>query len=217
MYENENILKVGQNIKYDYEVLAQYGIDIKGKMFDTMIAHYLIQPELHHNMDYMAETLLGYKTVHIDELIGAKGKHQKNMRDLSPTDIYEYASEDADITLQLYKVLEPKLKEVNAEDLFWKIEMPLVRVLADMEMNGVCLDTDALAETSKIFTDRMNEYEALIYEQASEKFNISSPKQVGDILREDANHGETEENKDWTICYFRRSTTEFRSFCSYRR
>ena len=150
LYENENILKVGQNIKYDYEVLAQYDIDIKGKMFDTMIAHYLIQPELHHNMDYMAETLLGYKTVHIDELIGAKGKHQKNMRDLSPTDIYEYASEDADITLQLYKVLEPKLKEVNAEDLFWKIEMPLVRVLADMEMNGVCLDTDALAETSKI-------------------------------------------------------------------
>lgn len=182
LYENENILKVGQNIKYDYEVLAQYDIDIKGKMFDTMIAHYLIQPELHHNMDYMAETLLGYKTVHIDELIGAKGKHQKNMRDLSPTDIYEYASEDADITLQLYKVLEPKLKEVNAEDLFWKIEMPLVRVLADMEMNGVCLDTDALAETSKIFTDRMNEYEALIYEQAGEKFNISSPKQVGDIL-----------------------------------
>ncbi len=182
LYEEEHILKVGQNIKYDYEVLAQYGIDIKGKLFDTMIAHYLIQPELHHNMDYMAETLLGYKTIHIDELIGSKGKNQKNMRNLSPTDIYEYACEDADITLQLYKVLEPKLKEVNAEELFWKIEMPLVRVLADMEMNGVCLDTEALAETSNIFTSRMTAYEAQIYEQAGETFNISSPKQVGDIL-----------------------------------
>lgn len=182
LYEEDKILKIGQNIKYDYEVLAQYGINIKGKMFDTMIAHYLIQPELHHNMDYMAETLLNYKTIHIDELIGAKGKEQKNMRNLSPTSIYEYACEDADITLQLYNVLLPKLKDVNAEKLFWDIEMPLVRVLANMEMNGVCLDTDALQETSNIFTKRMQTYEAQIYEQAGEKFNISSPKQVGDIL-----------------------------------
>lgn len=182
LYENEKIIKVGQNIKYDYEVLNKYGVNVKGKMFDTMIAHYLIQPELHHNMDYMAETLLHYKTVHIDELIGPKGKHQKNMRDLSPHDIYVYACEDADITLQLKNVLEPKLKEVNAEDLFWDIEMPLVPVLADMELNGVCLDTDALEETSRIFTERMKRYELNIYELAGEQFNISSPKQVGDIL-----------------------------------
>ncbi|MCR5077247.1 MAG: DNA polymerase I [Prevotella sp.] len=182
LYEDDKILKIGQNIKYDYEVLSNYGITLQGKMFDTMIAHYLIQPELHHNMDYMAETLLGYRTVHIEELIGPKGKKQKNMRDLSPTDIYEYASEDADITLQLKNVLEPRLKELGVEQLFWDVEMPLVRVLADMELNGVCLDTDALQETSRIFTERMTQYEQEIYKEAGEEFNISSPKQVGDIL-----------------------------------
>jgi DNA polymerase-1 len=182
IYENEKILKIGQNIKYDYEVLKKYGVEIKGKMFDTMIAHYLIQPELHHNMDYMAEVYLKYQTIHIEELIGPKGKNQKNMRDLDPKEIYEYASEDADVTLKLYHVLEPKLKEVNAEHLFWNIEMPLVPVLADMELNGVCLDTDALKETSKIFNKRMAKYEQEIYEEAGETFNISSPKQVGEIL-----------------------------------
>ena len=182
IYENEKILKVGQNIKYDYEVLMKYGVEIKGKMFDTMIAHYLIQPELHHNMDYMAEVYLKYQTIHIEELIGPKGKNQKNMRDLDPKEIYEYASEDADVTLKLYHILEPKLKEVNAEHLFWNIEMPLVPVLADMELNGVCLDTDALKETSRIFNKRMAKYEQKIYEEAGETFNISSPRQVGDIL-----------------------------------
>lgn len=182
IYENEKILKVGQNIKYDYEVLMKYGVEIKGKMFDTMIAHYLIQPELHHNMDYMAEVYLKYQTIHIEELIGPKGKNQKNMRDLDPKEIYEYASEDADVTLKLYHILEPKLKEVNAEHLFWNIEMPLVPVLADMELNGVCLDTDALKETSRIFKKRMAKYEQKIYEEAGETFNISSPRQVGDIL-----------------------------------
>ena len=147
-----------------------------------MIAHYLIQPELRHNMDYMAETLLNYKTISIESLIGAKGKQQKNMRDLLPSDIYEYACEDADITLQLKNVLEPKLKEVEAEKLFWEIEMPLVPVLADMELHGVRLDTAALEETSHIFTQRMNQYEQEIYELAGESFNISSPKQVGEIL-----------------------------------
>lgn len=182
LYEDPEILKVGQNIKYDYEVLRNYDVDIKGKMFDTMLAHYLIQPELHHNMDFMAETLLHYQTIHIEELIGPKGKNQKSMRDLAPKDIFEYAAEDADITLQLKNVLEPRLKEAGAESLFRDIEMPLVRVLADMELNGVCLDTESLKETERVFTERMYQYEQHAYELAGEKFNIGSPKQVGDIL-----------------------------------
>lgn len=182
IYENPEIQKIGQNIKYDYEVLKNYGIEIKGKMFDDMIAHYLIQPELRHNMDYMAEIYLHYETVHIEELIGPKGKNQKNMRDLKPEDIYEYAAEDADVTLKLKNVLAPKLKELNLEELFEKIEMPLVPVLADMEMTGVRLDTKALQEASDSFTHRMQEVEKHIYELAGETFNISSPKQVGEIL-----------------------------------
>ena len=182
LYENAETLKVGQNIKYDYEVLRNYGVDIQGPMFDTMLAHYVLQPELHHNMDFMAETLLHYRTVHIEELIGPKGKHQKNMRDLDPKDVYEYAAEDADVTLKLKNVLEPMLKEKGMERLFWDIEMPLVKVLADMELNGVCLDTDSLKETERIFKERMARYEQHAYELAGETFNISSPKQVGDIL-----------------------------------
>ncbi|MFW9607567.1 MAG: DNA polymerase I, partial [Prevotella sp.] len=182
VYEDEKILKIGQNIKYDYEILKKYGVTLQGKIFDTMLAHYVIQPEIHHNMDFMAETLLGYKTIHIEELIGEKGKNQKSMRDLDPKDVYEYAAEDADITLRLRNVLEPKLKENNVEDLFWNIEMPLIPVLADMELNGVCLDTEALKEISAIFTERMNQLEQAIYKDAGETFNISSPKQVGDIL-----------------------------------
>lgn len=182
IYESDKILKVGQNIKYDMEVLHNYGITVQSPMFDTMIAHYLINPELHHNMDYMAETLLHYQTIHIEELIGPKGKHQKSMRDLDPKDVYEYAAEDADVTLKLKNVLEPKLKDVNAEKLFWDLEMPLVPVLADMEMTGVCLDTNSLKETSELFTKRMEDLEKKIYDEAGEKFNISSPKQVGDIL-----------------------------------
>lgn len=182
VYEDETILKIGQNIKYDYEVLMNYGVRIQGKMFDTMLAHYILQPELHHNMDYMAETLLNYQTIHIEELIGPKGKGQKSMRDLPPAEICAYACEDADITLKLKNILEPQLKAAGAEDLFWDIEMPLVPVLADMEMNGVRIDTDSLQETSKNFTERMNRYEEEIYQEAGEKFNISSPKQVGDIL-----------------------------------
>ena len=182
LYENPEILKIGQNIKYDLEVLCNYGIELKGPLWDTMIAHYLIQPELRHNMDYMAEVYLNYQTIHIDELIGPKGKQQRSMRDLSPAEVYEYAAEDADITLRLKNVLEPKLKEAGVEQLFYDIEMPLVRVLAEMEMNGVCLDTASLQETSKIFTNRMLELESRIYELAGEPFNIASPKQVGDIL-----------------------------------
>ena len=182
LYEDPQILKIGQNIKYDLEVLANYGIELKGELWDTMIAHYLIQPELHHNMDYMAEVYLNYQTIHIDELIGPRGKNQKSMRDLSPTQVYEYAAEDADITLRLKNVLEPKLKDAGVVDLFYQIEMPLVRVLAEMEMNGVLIDTDSLKETSELFTMRLTELEHRIYELAGEEFNIASPKQVGDIL-----------------------------------
>ena len=182
VYENEKILKIGQNLKYDLEVLRNYDIELKGKMWDTMIAHYLIQPELRHNMDYMAEIYLNYQTIHIDELIGAKGKNQRSMRELDPKEVYEYAAEDADITLQLKNKLEPELKQQGAEKLFYEIEMPLMPVLAEMEMTGVCLDTDSLAETSKQLTQRMLDIEQRIYELAGEHFNIASPKQVGDIL-----------------------------------
>jgi len=182
VYENPDILKIGQNLKYDLEVLRNYDIHLAGQMWDTMIAHYLIQPELHHNMDYMAEIYLNYQTIHIEELIGPKGKNQKSMRSLLPSQVYEYAAEDADITLRLKNKLEPELKKAECEDLFYNIEMPLMPVLAEMEMNGVCLDTASLAETSKQFTNRMNEIEARIYELAGEQFNIASPKQVGEIL-----------------------------------
>ena len=181
-FENEEIDKVGQNMKYDMLVLMNYGIKVKGKMFDTMVAHYVIQPELRHNMDYMASTLLNYTTIHIEEIIGAKGKNQKNMRDLSPTDVYEYACEDADVTLKLKNILADKLKEKECEDLFYNIEMPLVPVLTKMEYDGVCLDTESLKESAKRFTEELINIEKEITELAGQEFNISSPKQVGEIL-----------------------------------
>ena len=181
-FENEEISKVGQNMKYDMLVLMNYGIKVKGKMFDTMVAHYVIQPELRHNMDYMASTLLNYTTIHIEEIIGAKGKNQKNMRDLSPSDVYEYACEDADVTLKLKNILAEKLKEKECEELFYNIEMPLVPVLTKMEYDGVCLDTESLKESAKRFTDELINIEKEITELAGQEFNISSPKQVGEIL-----------------------------------
>lgn len=182
LYESPDILKIGQNIKYDMEVLMNYGVRLSAPMFDTMIAHYVLQPEQKHNMDILAETLLNYQTVHIDELIGPKGKGQKSMRDLSPASVCDYAAEDADITLRLYNVLKPRLKETNVEQLFYDIEMPLVPVLAEMETTGVRLDTEALAETSKVLTERMKQIERNIYELAGHEFNIASPKQVGEVL-----------------------------------
>ena len=182
LYEDPKILKIGQNLKYDLEVLRNYNIHLKGPMWDTMIAHYLIQPELRHNMDFMAETYLKYQTVHIDELIGPRGRKQRSMRDLAPEQVYEYACEDADITLQLKNKLEPELKKHKCEQLFYEIEMPLMPVLAEMEMNGVVLDTESLRQTSKDLTLRLNEIEQRIYELAGQHFNIASPKQVGDIL-----------------------------------
>lgn len=182
IYENEKIKKIGQNIKYDLQVLKNYTIDVRGEMFDTMIAHYLLNPELRHNMDDMAEHLLHYRTVHIEELIGPKGKKQKNMRDLPPADVYEYAAEDADVTLKLKNVLEPLLAQHEATKLFNEIEMPLVRVLAYMERCGVRIDTQALKETSVHLTKRMNDIKQEIFDLTGEEFNISSPRQVGELL-----------------------------------
>lgn len=182
VYENEKSMKVGQNIKYDMIVLWNYGVCVKGPLFDTMLAHYVLQPELRHNMDYLAEIYLHYRTIHIDELIGPKGKNQKSMRDLPPCNVYRYACEDADITLKLKNVLEKELKEQGAEHLFHEIEMPLVPVLVHMETNGVRIDTEALKQSSEHFTVRLQEIEKDIYEMAKETFNISSAKQVGEIL-----------------------------------
>ena len=182
LIEDEKICKVGQNIKYDLTVLGNYGVELRGKMFDTMIAHYVLQPELYHGMDYLAEIYLNYETIKITELIGAKGKNQKNMRDLAPADICDYACEDADITLRLKNILEKEIKEAGIEELFYKIEMPLIPVLAYMERNGARIDTNALRETSALLGKRLDEIEEEIFTQAGEAFNIASPKQVGDIL-----------------------------------
>lgn len=182
VYENSKTLKVGQNIKYDLLVLQNYGIALKGKIFDTMVAHYVIQPELHHNMDYLAEIYLNYQTVHIEELIGEKGKNQKNMRDLEPEAVYEYACEDADVTLQLKYKLEEELKKNNDEQVFYEIEMPLIPVLAKLERNGVLVDTKALKQLSVELTAEMGKIEKEIYELAETVFNIASPKQVGEVL-----------------------------------
>lgn len=181
-YESPEIVKIGQNVKYDIEVLQNYGINVCAPLWDTMIAHYLINPGRENNMDSMAETLLKYQTVHIEELIGPKGPRQKSMRDVPPAEVCTYAAEDADITLRLKNVLEPKLKEVGAEKLFYEIEMPLVPVLVEMETTGVALDTQALDEVRVTFNERMSNLEREIYELAGESFNIASPKQVGDIL-----------------------------------
>lgn len=182
VFENREIMKVGQNIKYDMLVLANYGVRLQGPLFDTMVAHYVLQPELRHNMDYLAEIYLNYQTIHIEELIGPKGKNQGNMRDLPPASVYEYACEDADVTLKLKNKLEKELDENNVRKLFEEIEMPLIPVLAYMERNGVRIDTEALKETSRHFTLRMKQIEEEVYQLAGTEFNIASPKQVGEVL-----------------------------------
>ena len=182
IFENPSTLKVGQNMKYDIIVLSNYHVRVQGPMFDTMIAHYILKPEMHHNMDYMAEVYLNYQTIHIDELIGPRGKSQLSMRDVAPEKVCDYAAEDADITLRLKSKLEAELKAEGLYNLFETVEMPLVPVLAQMEQNGVRIDVDSLAETSKEFSVKMNEIEKEVYEQAGMEFNISSPKQVGEVL-----------------------------------
>lgn len=181
VYENDQILKIGQNIKYDMMVLANYDIHLEGKMFDTMIAHYILAPELRHNMDYLAEVYLKYKTIHIDALIGS-GKKQRSMSELDPKEVYEYAAEDADVTLKLKNILEKELHEKGLYQLFEEVEMPLVPVLARMEMNGARIDEASLAETSKVFTERMEAIEQEIREVAGQELNISSPRQIGELL-----------------------------------
>ena len=181
VYESKQILKIGQNIKYDMMVLANYDIHLEGKMFDTMIAHYIIAPELRHNMDYLAEVYLKYQTIHIDALIGS-GKKQRSMHELDPKEVYEYAAEDADVTLKLKTILEKELHEKGLWKLFDDVEMPLVPVLARMEMNGVRIDEASLSETSRVFTEHMESIEREIREVAGEELNISSPKQVGELL-----------------------------------
>lgn len=182
IYENDKILKVGQNLKYDLTVLANYGIQLKAPLFDTMLAHYLVQPELRHNMDYLAEIYLNYQTIHIDTLIGPKGKNQKNMADLAPADICDYACEDADITLQLMEPLKAEMEKNQLTRVFHEIEMPLMPVLAQMERNGVRLDTEALSETGEQFRQRIQQLETEIYELAGHPFTITSPRQVGEVL-----------------------------------
>jgi DNA polymerase-1 len=183
LFEDENILKIGQNLKYDISMLAQYGIGVRGKLFDTMLAHYLIEPEQRHNMDYLAEVYLNYITIPIEDLIG-KGRQQKTMREVPINLVKEYAAEDADITLQLYEKLLPLLKENGVEKLFYEIEMPLVPVLSRMEANGVRIDTENLQQISEEFGGEIHKIEEQIYELAGAPFNIASPKQLGEVLFE---------------------------------
>lgn len=182
VFESDRILKIGQNIKYDIIVLKKYGIDVKGKMFDTMIAHYLLNPELRHNMDYLAETYLDYQTIHIEDLIGSRGKNQLSMRQVPLNIISDYACEDADVTLKLKNIFEKKIEENNLSQLFYEIEMPLVKVLADMEAVGVKLDVEALKQSSQELTTLLTELESEIYQMAEVQFNINSAKQVGEVL-----------------------------------
>ena len=182
--ENPSSLKIGQNIKYDYIMMRRYGVRPAGKFFDTMIAHYLLQPDGRHNMDYLAEIYLQYKTISIEQLIGPKGKNQLSMRQVAPETVCPYAAEDADITLQLKNKLEQELKREKLEELFHTIEMPLVRVLAEMEISGVRIDTAALRQSSTLLTDKLTATEQEIYQLAGTPFNISSARQVGEILFE---------------------------------
>jgi DNA polymerase-1 len=181
-FENENIIKIGQNLKYDLKILKKYNVQIKGFLFDTMIAHYLINPDMRHNMDVLAETYLKYSPQSIEELIGKKGKNQKSMREVPVELIKEYAGEDADITLQLKNVFEPKLIQSNTKELFDRIESPLVSVLADMEAEGIRLDIPYLKTLSEELSVEAKKQEQQIYEEAGETFNLASPKQLGDIL-----------------------------------
>jgi DNA-directed DNA polymerase len=180
-FEHPSIEKVGQNLKYDLLVLSHYGVEVAGPLFDTMLAHYVVQPEQRHNMDLLAEKYLHYRTIPIEALIGS-GRTQRNMADLAPKDIVDYACEDADVTLRLYPILKEEMEKYEVTSVFTHIEMPLLPVLARMERNGVRLDTAALEETGRNFTERMQQLETDIYELAGHEFTITSPKQVGAVL-----------------------------------
>ncbi len=200
-FESEQIEKVGQNLKYDIKILKQYDVEIKGPLFDTMIAHYLINPDMRHNMDVLAETYLKYSPQAIEELIGKKGKNQKSMRDIDLELVKEYAGEDADITLQLKSVFQPQLSAAHTEELFQNIEIPLVSVLADMENEGIRLDIDFLSSLSETLDTDIKNLEQKIYEEAEEQFNLASPKQLGEILFEKLKIGGSKPKKTKTGQY----------------
>ena len=200
-FENETIEKVGQNIKYDLKILSQYGIEVKGNLFDTMIAHYLINPDMRHNMDILSETYLKYSPKSITELIGKKGKNQGNMRDIPLDEIKEYAVEDADVTIQLKNHFLPILEKVGTKKLYDEIEIPLVPVLADMEKEGINLDVDFLKKMSVEMTAESKVLEQKIYETAGETFNLASPKQLGDVLFDKMKIGGAKQKKTKTGQY----------------
>lgn len=200
-FENESIEKIGQNVKYDLKILSNYGIQIKGNLFDTMIAHYLINPDMRHNMDVLSETYLKYSPKSIEDLIGKKGKNQKSMRDVALEDIKEYAAEDADITLKLKQHFQPILEKVGTKKLFDDIEIPLIPVLAAMELEGINLDVPFLKEMSVEMAKESNALEQKIYETAGEKFNLASPKQLGDILFDKLKIGGAKQKKTKTGQY----------------
>ncbi|MET3033244.1 DNA polymerase I [Flavobacterium johnsoniae] len=200
-FENENIEKIGQNLKYDLKILSNYGVTVKGKLFDTMIAHYLINPDMRHNMDILAETYLKYSPKSIETLIGKKGKNQLSMRDVPLEDIKEYAAEDADVTLQLKEIFTAELEKTETKKLFDEIEIPLVSVLADMETEGIRLDVEFLKQMSKEMDVEIKSLEEQIYETAGEKFNLASPKQLGDILFDKLKIGGAKQKKTKTGQY----------------
>ena len=200
-FENESIEKIGQNVKYDLKVLANYGIEVKGNLFDTMIAHYLINPDMRHNMDVLSETYLKYSPKSIETLIGKKGKNQLSMRDVALEDIKEYATEDADITYQLKEHFQPILERVGTKKLFDEIEVPLIQVLADMEREGINLDENFLKSMSVDMQKEIETFENTIYEEAGEKFNLASPKQLGDILFDKLKIGGAKQKKTKTGQY----------------
>ena len=200
-FENENIEKIGQNLKYDLKVLSNYGITVKGKLFDTMIAHYLINPDMRHNMDILSETYLKYAPQSIEALIGKKGKSQKSMRDVPLEEIKEYAVEDADVTLQLSEIFNTELDKTQTKKLFEEIEIPLVAVLASMEKEGINLDVPFLKSLSKELGEDISQLESSIYEIAGEKFNLASPKQLGDILFDKLKIGGAKQKKTKTGQY----------------
>ena len=200
-FENESIEKIGQNIKYDLKVLTKYGIRIKGKLFDTMIAHYLINPDMRHNMDILSETYLKYAPKSIEDLIGKKGKNQKSMRDVALEEVKEYAAEDADVTLQLSTVFSPILDNAETKKLFDEIEIPLIPVLAAMELEGINLDVPFLAAMSDEMAKESNALEQKIYETAGETFNLASPKQLGDVLFDKMKIGGAKQKKTKTGQY----------------
>lgn len=200
-FENESIEKIGQNLKYDLKILSNYNITVKGRLFDTMIAHYLINPDMRHNMDILAETYLKYSPQSIETLIGKKGKNQKSMRDVDLEEIKEYAVEDADVTLQLKEIFTLELDKTGTKKLFEEIEIPLVKVLADMEKEGIRVDVDFLKSLSKTLDDDIKILETNIFETAGEKFNLASPKQLGDILFDKLKIGGAKQKKTKTGQY----------------